>query len=62
VGWEHRHHRCRTPAAEEIRDEWAGQGSIWVCECSLRWRLVLNVGRASWFCLNNEEKRWVGEI
>jgi len=60
--WESTHHRCATPVKNEIRAMEAGQGSVWVCHCQARWRLVLNVGRASWFNLGNEDKVYVGRL
>ena len=60
--WELTPHRCRTPDRDEVRKWEAGQGSVWVCRCGQRWRLVINVGRASWFNLGNEDKVWVGKL
>jgi hypothetical protein len=54
-------HRCGLPNTFELRRIHAGQGTIWNCVCGARWRLVINVGRASWFNLDNEDKRWIGE-
>lgn len=55
-------HRCGLPGIEGIAGRHAGQGAIWECVCGSRWRLVINVGRGSWFNLDTEEKRWIGEL
>lgn len=55
-------HRCGLPTLDELRRKHAGQGTVWNCVCGDRWRLVINVGRASWFNLGNEDKRWIGEM
>jgi hypothetical protein len=55
-------HRCGLPDFLEIGRMHAGQGAIWACICGERWRLVINVGRGSWFNLGNEDKRWIGEL